>query len=78
MTTDSAFYEHLIRLMILSVQRTSREPEPVRKSIFSLFQKLLQEERCRADVHVDRQYGILEELLLQGDYRRFRLMCTVW
>ena len=36
MTTDSAFYEHLIRLMILSVQRTSREPEPVRKSIFSL------------------------------------------
>lgn len=78
MVTDSAFYEHLMRLMILAVQRTGREPEPVRRSIFSLFQKLLQEERCRADVHVTEPYGILEDLLLQGDYRRFRLLCNLW
>lgn len=76
--TDSAFYEHLMRLMILCVQRTNREPLPVRKSIFTLLQVLLEQERCRAEVHLQKQYDQLENLLIRGDYRRFRLLCTLW
>ncbi len=76
--TDSAFYEYLMGLMVQCIRRTGSEPDPVRKSIFTLFQKLLQEERCRADVEIPAQYNLLEELLLQGDYRRFRLLCAVW
>lgn len=76
--TDSAFYEDLMGLMIQCMQRTRREPRQVQKSIFTLFQVLLQQERCRADVHLRKQYDQLENLLIRGDYRKFRLMCALW
>ncbi len=76
--TDSAFYEHLLRLMILCARRTKQEPEQVRLSMFSLFQKMIHEERCLADVTVQGQYKSLEEAIFQGDYRKFRMLCSVW
>ena len=76
--TDSGFYEQILLQMIQCIRRSSRDPERVRKSIFTLFQKLLQEQRCLADIHLGSQYDQLEELLLQGDYRKFRLLCALW
>ena len=68
------------RLAIDAVHQTVEmvEPKQVRKSIFTLLQVLLEQERCRADVHLQKQYDQLENLLIHGDYRRFRMMCTLW
>ena len=77
MKTDLAFYEHLLRIVPLCFQRTKYEPEIVQRSIFVLIKKLLEEERGDCGFAVDRQYKMLESAILNGDFRRYRILCSV-
>jgi len=77
MHTDKAFYEHLLRLIILSYRRTKREPEIVKRSMFSLFKKMLEEERGEQDFQVAKQYRNLENTIVTGDYRRYCFLCSL-
>lgn len=77
MKTDLAFYEHLLRIVPLCFQRTKYEPEIVQRSIFALIKKLLEEERGDCGFAVDRQYKMLESAILNGDFRRYRILCSV-
>lgn len=76
MNTNQAFYEHLLRLVLLCYQRTKSEPREVKKSIFSLFQKMLLDERGTELFNVQPKYKKLEQTILDGDYRRYCFLCA--
>lgn len=75
--TDKAFYEHLLRLIILSYHRTKDQPEMVKKSMFSLFKKMLEEERADKAFVLQGDYKRLEQTILKGDYRRYCFLCSL-
>lgn len=77
METDNAFYEHLLRLIILSYQRTKNEPDPVKRSIFSLFRKMLEEERAGKHFVLHGTLNRLDKAITSGDYRRYCFLCAL-
>ena len=77
MHTDKAFYEHLLRMVVLCYQRTQYEPEPVKKSLFALLKLLLEDARGTEQFFVAKRYRNLEKAILQGEYRKYCLICKV-
>lgn len=77
MQTDQAFYEHLLRLIILSYKRTKHEPDNVKRSMFSLFHKMLEEERAGKEFVLHGSMKRLDETILTGDYRRYCFLCSL-
>ena len=72
--TDCAFYEHLLRMVALSFQRTEKEPEQVQMSLLVLWRELLEQER-REDFNINTKYQILEKVILECDYRKYCVLC---
>ena len=74
--TDRLFYEHLIRLIILGYKRTKNEPDNVKKSLFLLYKKILEDERSECEkFQVSKQYQKLDRVILSGDYRKYCYLC---
>ena len=71
--TDKDFYEHILRMIVLSHQRTEAEPELVRISQFVLFGKLLQTMK-KDDFIIGRYYNNLEKYILKSDYGKFSFL----
>lgn len=74
MVTDCAFYEHLLRMVALSYQRTKSEPKKVKIALMILWKDLLEKERRSAFV-LSSQYKNFEKAILECDYNRYRLLC---
>lgn len=77
MGTDKAFYEHLLRMMVLCHQRTQHEPEAVKRSLFVLLRALLEDARGTERFSVDKRYRNLEKAILRGEYGKYCLICKV-
>ena len=72
--TDIKFYEHLLRMVVLSYQRTANAPEQIKKSLFILFGEMLRSERKDGFV-VRKRYINLEKALLNKEYGRYCFLC---
>lgn len=77
MHTDKAFYEHLMRLIALGYKRTKNEPDVVRRSIFALFKKMLEEEKNENSFKLHAEYKALEKAFSRGDYGKYCLLCRL-
>lgn len=74
LSTDKAFYEHMLRMSVLTYQRTMSEPDAVRRSIFVLMKSLLEDIRGTQSFPVDRRYRKLEKSIIDGDYAKYSLI----
>lgn len=72
--TDCAFYEHLLRMVALSFQRTEKEPKEVKMSLLILWKELLEQER-KDDFIINTKYQKLEKAILESDYGRYCVLC---
>ncbi len=70
LVTDSAFYEHLLRMAVLCFQRTQREPEAVKQSIFVLLRQMLLAERPDSFTPC-AHYRALDQSIQLGAYQRY-------
>ena len=75
--TDTAFYEHLIRMMVLSYKRTETEPDEIKKSIFILFREMILSVR-QDEFRLQKRYINFEKAIINGDYRRYAFLCKTW
>ena len=75
MKTDKAFYEHLLKMVVLCYQRTANEPESVKKSMFVLIQDMLKTARGTNTFTVGKRYRNLEKAVVQGEYGKYCLIC---
>lgn len=75
MVTDCAFYEHLLRMVALSYQRTKSEPMDVKKALMILWKDLLKQER-KSEFVLSSQYKFFEKAILECDYNRYRILCN--
>ena len=74
LTTDVEFYEHLLRMVVLSYRRTKLVPENIRFSMFVLFRKMLMNERD-GNFIINRKYSNLDKAILVGNYNRYIFLC---
>lgn len=74
---EQGYYEELLRQLCLNYQRTAREPEAVKKSIFTLTGALLAQEKNGREYPLSRWYRELEQAVLTGNYRRYALLCRI-
>jgi len=74
LSTDLNFYEHMLRMIILSYKRTERVPSNVKEALFVLFRELLQSVR-KSDFVVKRQYKNLEKAILDNDFNKYSFLC---
>lgn len=72
--TDIKFYEHLLRMVVLSYQRTVNVPVQIKKSLFALFGEMLRSER-KDDFRVSKRYVNLEKAILNKEYGRYCFLC---
>lgn len=74
--TDIKFYEHLLRMIILSYKRTKHTPETIRLSLFVAFRDMLLSVR-ESHFVVNKRYTKLEKAIIEGNYRRYSILCNV-
>lgn len=72
--TDIKFYEHLLRMVVLSYKRTDKTPQLIQKSLFILVSEMLQSER-KDDFLVSKRYVNLEKAVLNKEYGRYCYLC---
>lgn len=75
MHTDKAFYEHLLKMVVLCYKRTQREPEVVKKSMFIMLKDMLESARGTNDFAVSKQYQNLEKAIIRGEYGKYCVLC---
>lgn len=73
---DVGFYEHLLRMIVLSYKRTQGLPEPIKMALFVLFRDMLQTARENHFV-VNKCYKNLEKAILDGNYKRYAFLCKM-
>lgn len=73
MVTDRAFYEHLLRMVALSYQRTENEPEEVKIALMILWKDLLEKER-KDEFVLRPKYRRFEEVIRNCDYGKYRIL----
>ncbi len=73
--TDRAFYEHLLKMVVLCYQRTQNEPEIVKKSIFVMLKNMLEAARDTNVFAVSKQYKNLEKAIIRGEYGKYCVIC---
>lgn len=71
---DVDFYEHLLRMVILSYRRTELEPKQVKICLLILFREMLQSVR-KDDFIVKQYYKNLEVAIMNLDYNRYSFLC---
>lgn len=69
-----SFYEHLLRMIILSYKRTISEPLEVRISLFLQFSEMLRSVR-KDEFKVKKVYRNLEKAILNKDYAKYSFLC---
>ena len=75
MHTDQAFYEHLLKMVVLSYQRTQKEPELIKKCLFIMFRNMLETARGTNEFNVSKRYRTLEKVIIRGEYNRYCILC---
>lgn len=75
--TDKDFYEHLIRMVVLSYKRIETETENVKKSLLVLFREMLLSVR-QDDFRLQRRYVNFEKAIINGEYQRCAFLCKTW
>lgn len=77
LVTDCAFYEHLLRMIVLSYQRTEAEPDAVKISMFVLWKEMLEQEK-KGEFAINSRYKYLEKAILEGDYKKYSILCKYY
>lgn len=73
---DIKFYEHMLRMVVLSYKRTVSEPEPIKHSMFILFGEMLKNMR-KDSFKVRKRYANLEKAIMEKDYNRYAFLCKM-
>ena len=73
-TTDVKFYEHMLRMIILSYKRTKFAPENIKISLFISFREMLLTLR-KENFKMNRKYKNLEKAIINKDYKKFVFLC---
>lgn len=74
LVADVKFYEHLLRMVVLSYDRTKLMPDTVRNAMFILFREMLLTVRQDHFV-VKKRYKNLDRAISEGDYKRYTFLC---
>lgn len=75
MHTDKAFYEHLIKMVVLSYQRTQQEPQFIKKSLFIMLRSMLETARGTNAFNISKKYRVLEKAIIRGEYNKYCILC---
>ena len=75
--TDLKFYEHLLKMVVLSYNRTKHMPDAVQSAMFILFREML------LNIHQDhfvvsKRYQNLDRSILEGNYKRYSFLCKYY
>lgn len=74
--TDQAYYEYLLRMAVLTYQRTKDMPEEVKRAIFVVYADFLARNCAQMNT---QKHGDLERALRTGRYALYRAYCqSVW
>lgn len=73
MMTDSAFYEHLLRMAALCYRRTEKQPEKVKIALMILWKDLLEQER-KEEFSLKPKYQRFEKAILNSEYGRYSVL----
>lgn len=73
--TDQAFYEHLLKMVVLIHQRTQKEPKLIKKCLFILSRNMLQNARGTNKFNVSIRYKTLDRAITRGEYIKYCILC---